>query len=214
MTEYKTASYNVRRVVKEAKRRYGQKLESQFQQSGSRSLWQGLRTMTDCRTPSSGSMNADASLADELNIFYARFEAAAHSANGDSSANSAIGSTHEEHAGKDNAFIISEHDVRKAFRRVNTRRAAGPDGITGRVLKACTNQLAPVFTEVFNLSLEQSTIPTCFKRSTIVPVPKNPQPTCLNNYRPVALTSVVMKCFERLIRDFITSSLPDTLDPL
>lgn len=31
---------------------------------------------------------------------------------------------------------------------------------------------------------------------------------------PVALTSVIMKCFERLVKDHITSILPDTLDPL
>ncbi|KAK3573820.1 hypothetical protein QTP86_032910, partial [Hemibagrus guttatus] len=141
-------------------------------------------------------------------------EAAAHSTNGISSANSATGSTLLENAGEENSFIISEHDVRKAFRRVKTRKAAGPDGITGRVLKACAVQLAPVFTEIFNLSLEQSMIPTCFKQSTIVPVPKKHQPACLNDYCPVDLTSAVMKCFERLIRDFITSSLPDTLDPL
>ncbi|KAI5620514.1 gastrula zinc finger protein XlCGF28.1-like [Silurus asotus] len=90
----------------------------------------------------------------------------------------------------------------------------GPDGITGRVLKACADQLAAVFTEIFNLSLEQAVVPSCFKQSTIVPVPKKPQPACLNDYRPVALTSVVMKCFERMVRDFITASLPDTLDPL
>ncbi|KAK1799526.1 hypothetical protein P4O66_000408 [Electrophorus voltai] len=37
---------------------------------------------------------------------------------------------------------------------------------------------------------------------------------CLNDYRPVALTSVVTKCFEKLVRDFITSSLPASMDPL
>ena len=30
----------------------------------------------------------------------------------------------------------------------------------------------------------------------------------------MALTSVIMKCFERLVKDHITSTLPDTLDPL
>ncbi|KAK1784286.1 hypothetical protein P4O66_003702 [Electrophorus voltai] len=35
--EYKSAAYGVRRAVREAKRRYGKKLETQFQQSGSRS---------------------------------------------------------------------------------------------------------------------------------------------------------------------------------
>ena len=38
--------------------------------------------------------------------------------------------------------------------------------------------------------------------------------TELNDYRPVALTSVIMKYFERLVKDHITSTLPDTLDPL
>ena len=30
----------------------------------------------------------------------------------------------------------------------------------------------------------------------------------------MALTSVIMKCFERLVKDHINSTLPDTLDPL
>ncbi len=32
-------------------------------------------------------------------------------------------------------FILSEHDVKRAFKLVNTRKAGGPDGISGRVLK-------------------------------------------------------------------------------
>ncbi|KAK1800318.1 hypothetical protein P4O66_000209 [Electrophorus voltai] len=91
---------------------------------------------------------------------------------------------------------------------------AGPDSICRTVLKACTDQLASVFTDIFNLSLMDDIVPSCFKRSTIVPVPKKTRPSYLNDYRPVALTSVVMKCFEKLVRDFITSSLPASIDPL
>ncbi|KAK1794793.1 hypothetical protein P4O66_010001 [Electrophorus voltai] len=36
----------------------------------------------------------------------------------------------------------------------------------------------------------------------------------IDDFRPVALTSVVMKCFEKLVRVFITSSLPASMDPL
>jgi hypothetical protein len=50
--------------------------------------------------------------------------------------------------------------------------------------------------------------------ATIVPVPKNAKVTELNNYRPIALTSVIMKCFERPVKDHVTSTLPVTLDPL
>jgi hypothetical protein len=75
------------------------------------------------------------------------------------------------------------------------------------------DQLASVFTDIFNLSLTESVISTCFKQTTIVPVPKEAKPTCLNYYHPVAFTSVAMKCFEKLVMAHINTILPDTLDP-
>ncbi len=84
----------------------------------------------------------------------------------------------------------------------------------GRVLKACTFQLAGVFTDIFNLSLSLSVVPSCFKKSIIVPIPKKNKITCLNDWRPVALTPIFSKCFEKLVRDYICSVLPASLDPL
>ena len=108
---------------------------------------------------------------------------------------------------------FSVADVSKTFKRVNPHKAASPDNIPSCVLRACADQLAGVFTDIFNLSLSQSAVPTCLKMSTIVPVPKKAKVTALNDYQPVALTHI-MKCFERLVKDHITSTLPDTLDPL
>ncbi len=98
--------------------------------------------------------------------------------------------------------------------KVNVRKAAGPDGITGRVLRSCADQLAGLFTSIFNESFATSVVPTSFKKSVIIPVPKNSKPSCLNDYHPVALTSTVMKVFERLLKKHICSSIPATLDPL
>ena len=85
------------------------------------------------------------------------------------------------------------------FRSQNPRKASGPDNVSPATLRSCADQLAPVFAALFNKSLEQCHVPRCFKTSTIVPVPKKPSITRLNDYRPVALTSVVMKVFERLV---------------
>ena len=109
---------------------------------------------------------------------------------------------------------FSVADVSKTFKCVNPRKADGPDNIPSRVLRACADQLAGVFTDIFNQCLSQSPVPTCFKMATIVPVPKKAKKTELNDYSPVALTSVIMKCFERLVKDHITSTLLATLDPL
>ncbi len=110
--------------------------------------------------------------------------------------------------------FTSKNEVRRELRRVNVRKAAGPDGITGRVLKSCADQLAGLFTSIFNESLATSVVPTSFNKSVIIPVPKNSKPSCLNDYPPVALTSTVMKVFERLLKKHICSSIPVTLDPL
>uniref|UniRef100_A0A4W5L0P8 Reverse transcriptase domain-containing protein n=1 Tax=Hucho hucho TaxID=62062 RepID=A0A4W5L0P8_9TELE len=114
----------------------------------------------------------------------------------------------------DCVITLSVADVSKTFKQVNIHKAVGPDGLPGRVLRACADQLTGVFIDIFNMSLIESVIPTCFKQTTIVPVPKNMKATYLNDYRPVALTSVAMKCFERLVMAHINTIIPETLDPL
>lgn len=207
MSPYKAAAYKLRKAVKAAKRRHRDKVEGQLRDRDTRRMWQGLRTMTDYTGRVNTAAVADSSLVEELNTFFARFEAAGANASLEASAGVHTGA-------EDRPLSLSEHDVRRALRRVNSRKAAGPDGIPGRLLKSCADQLAPVFTTIFNLSLVHSVVPICLKKSTIIPVPKKNSPACLNDYRPVALTSVVMKCFERLIKDSICSSLPASLDPL
>ena len=174
-------------------------MESQFNGSDTRSTWQGLQTITDYKGETSHVGDTDILLPDKLNTFFARFK-------------DDTGSPTRP-TPKDSGLLFSVADVRQ-FKHVNTHKAAGPEGIPSRVLRACADQLAGVFTDILNLSLSQSAVPTCFKMATIVPVHKKAKVTELNDYCPVELTSVIMKCFERLVKDHITSTLPDTLDPL
>ncbi len=96
---------------------------------------------------------------------------------------------------------------------MNPKKAAGLDGVPGKVLRACAYQHAPTFTRIFNLSLAQAVIPFCLKSATIIPVPKKSPITSLNDYRPVALTPVIMKCFERLVLQHIKDHLLPDFDP-
>ncbi|KAK3544058.1 hypothetical protein QTP86_000868 [Hemibagrus guttatus] len=107
-------------------------------------------------------------------------------------------------------LTIKEEGVNRLFKRLNTRKATGLDSVSPSLLKHCANQLSPVFTDIFNTSLETCHVSACFKTSAIVPVPKKTKITGLNDYRPVALTSVDMKSFERLVLSY----LKDITDPL
>ncbi len=209
MSEYKASCYALRRAVRAAKLRYRERIESHFQLNDSRRMWQGLKTICSSGNNPSAEVRADPLLAEELNTFYGRFDRNS----GATLPISAPGSSRQS-SDDDHVITVSEDEVRRELRRVNIRKAAGPDGITGRILRSCVDQLAGLFTSIFNESLATSVIPTSFKKSVIIPVPKNSKPSCLNDYRPVALTSTVMKVFERLLKKHICSSIPATLDPL
>ncbi|KAK6293853.1 hypothetical protein J4Q44_G00361790 [Coregonus suidteri] len=74
MAEYKQCSYSLRKGIKLAKHQYRDKVESQFNSSDTRRMWQGLQTITDYKWKSSHVVNTDVSHPDKLNTFFARFE--------------------------------------------------------------------------------------------------------------------------------------------
>ncbi len=194
-----------------AKRNYSDKLRIQFSSSDSASVWKGMKDFTNYKTPSPSTVE-NQQLADDLNVFCCRFEKTPH--------------TRPEHLSTQPltppatplsptpALKISEDDVRQVFIKNKRRKAPGPDGVSPACLKSCVDQLAPIFTQIFNRSLELCEVPSCFKRFTIIPVPKKPKITGINDYRPVALTSVVMKSFERLVLAYLKASTGPLLDPL
>ncbi|KAF7711715.1 gastrula zinc finger protein XlCGF28.1-like [Silurus meridionalis] len=114
----------------------------------------------------------------------------------------------------DQVLCLTTAKVRKTLCIVNPQKSAGPDNIPGRVLRECAQQLADVFTDIFNISLSSAIVLTCLKMMTIVPVAKKSTVSCLNDYCPIALTPIVMKCFERLVMRHVKTQLPPSLDPM
>ncbi len=197
---YKQAKYTLEKEIRVAKRNYSGKLRNKLSSSDSASVWKGMKDITSYKTPSPSTV-ANQQLADDLSEFYCRFEKTPFSPPA-----TPLSPTP--------ALQIREDDVCQVFKKNKIRKAPGPDGVSPACLKSCADQLAPIFTQIFNRSLELCEVPSCFKHSTIIPVPKKPKITGLNDYRPVALTSVAMKSFERLVLAYLKASTGPLLDPL
>ncbi len=122
-------------------------------------------------------------LPDALNRFYARFKYlnTSHST-----------STRLTPSPGEEPLSVTPAEVRRTLQRINPRKAAGPDNIPGRVLRDCVHQLSGVLSDIYNTSLTQAAIPTCLKTATIIPITKTSTVTSLSDYRPVALTQIVM----------------------
>ncbi|KAL0148770.1 hypothetical protein M9458_055948 [Cirrhinus mrigala] len=191
---YKQAKYTLNREIRVAKLNYSGKLKKQLSRNDSKSVWNGLKAITSYKSPSP-SPEANQQLADDLNEFYC---------------STAI-NTLPLHPPL--LFLnLPLRSVKEA--EESQRKVKGPDGVSPACLKACAIQLSSIFTLIFNRSLELCIVPSCFKCSTIIPVPKKPKTTGLDDYRPVALTSVVMKSFERLVLAYLKDITGPLLDPL
>ena len=66
--------------------------------------------------------------------------------------------------------------------------------------KECRNELCIPLQIFFAKSLTEGIIPSCLKTAAIVPVYKGGGPSSPSNYRPISLTPILMKIFERVVR--------------
>ena len=97
---------------------------------------------------------------------------------------------------------------------MSARKACGPDGVKPCILKKCAAQLSPIFTTIMNLTLSCHVLPSSWKCSEIIPIPKKDKITELNDLRPVALTSSVVKCMEKLVLNRLRPTFHSFRDPL
>ena len=102
--------------------------------------------------------------------------------------------------------------IKNILSKLNVNKAIGPDGIHGRVLKNCSNALSYPLSILFKLSFYTSTIPLEWKFVHIVPIHKKGSKADVENYRPISLTSLIMKTLEKIIRDELMFRCKESVD--
>ena len=91
-------------------------------------------------------------------------------------------------------------DIEEAIKELSPNSAAGPDNFPAKLLKECSGSLSvPIFL-IWRKSLDQGSIPPSCKKANIIPIYKKESKSLAKNYRPVALTSLLVKVFEKIIR--------------
>ena len=76
----------------------------------------------------------------------------------------------------------------------------GPDGLPAILFKEYRDELSIPLQILFAKSFSENTIAQCLKSAAIVPVYKGGGASIPSNYRPISLTSIMMKILERVIR--------------
>ena len=104
---------------------------------------------------------------------------------------------------------VSENVIIDVIKELSPNSAAGPDGIPASLLINCAPEIAPLLKCIFTSSFSKECILPSFKRAAIVPIFKSGDKCLPGNYRPISLTSVICKVYERIIRKQVFSFLCD-----
>ena len=107
----------------------------------------------------------------------------------------------------DEQLVFTQDDIIKAIDDIKPNAAPGPDGIPACMLKNCKEKLAKPIFLIWSRSITSGEIPSCYKVSYIAPLHKKGSHALPANYRPVSLTSHIIKIFERVLRKRLVSYL-------
>uniref|UniRef100_A0AAV2LNG0 Reverse transcriptase n=1 Tax=Knipowitschia caucasica TaxID=637954 RepID=A0AAV2LNG0_KNICA len=135
---YSAAQADLEKEIKRAKKDH-KRTESHMSSNNHREMWRSIQNITNYRGCSATATGQSATLAEELNCFFARFDTAL-SAPGLTSPSMGRCATPALlpplHRSDTPPLTVQEHEVRRVLLAVNPRKATGPDGVPGKVLKA------------------------------------------------------------------------------
>ena len=106
-------------------------------------------------------------------------------------------------------FIFSPQDILQAIDELKLSSAPGPDAVPTSLLKYCKTSLSTPLYKIWQHSLNTGEIAQSLKDAHITPIHKGGSRAYPQNYRPISLTSHLIKVFERVIRKKLVSFLED-----
>ena len=100
---------------------------------------------------------------------------------------------------------ITLKDMENALFHLNPNKSPGPDNLHPKLLKNCYKSLSLPFKILFDNTLLNGCIPSQWKNAEVRPIFKKGDKSNPENYRPVSLTSVICKLFEKFIKEALNN---------
>lgn len=109
---------------------------------------------------------------------------------------------------------ITHVEVANYLQNLDVTKAGGPDAISPRLLKLCSNEIAKSLSDLFNKSLQLGLVPLDWKKADVIPLHKDDDKEPADNHRPISLLPVVGKVMERCVFDHFYSFVLNFLSDL
>jgi hypothetical protein len=104
-------------------------------------------------------------------------------------------------------IIFTTEDIIRAIDSIDAYAGTSDEDIPARVIKECKQHLCIPIKLIWSRSLHSETVPSILKTQFITPVFKKGNRSDPGNYRPISLTSHIIKIFERILRQRLVTFL-------
>ena len=90
-------------------------------------------------------------------------------------------------------------DVKRLLLDLDPYGGTNPLGMFPLLLKRIADVQAPRLSVVYRRLLRLGSFPACWRQANVTPILKGPLSSSVANYRPISITPVLSKVFERLV---------------
>ena len=97
------------------------------------------------------------------------------------------------------SFAFRSSEVIRLLLGLDSYGGSDPMGMFPFFIIRTADVLAPCLSVVFRRLVRLGSFPACWRQANVTPIPNCPLTSSVANYRPISITSVLFKVFERLL---------------
>ena len=115
----------------------------------------------------------------------------------------------------DDDFWFDASDVKTELMNLDISKSMGPDEVHPKLLQALASnqEFVNSLAELFNTCYKERKMPAIWKSANVTPIHKKGSVTDAKNYRPISLTSILCKIYEKFLRSHILGQVVDKITP-
>ena len=172
------------------------------------SFWKHVRKSNSIHTPLSSNVNGVTGSSKITEMWSDHYKALLNSVKNETDKFSVQTYVNNSNLGCDD-HTVQPCNVLEAIRSLKRGKSSGCDNLAAEHFKYCDESVNVLLSLLFSCCIVHGHVPGNFMKTTIIPLVKNKAGDCsdVNNYRPIAIVTIMSKIFELVLFEYLEKYL-------
>ena len=201
--------YAFRRYQKEEKQLRRERMAEQILRSNDRQFWSEMKKMHSSNVVHAPVVDNASNHGDVAQLFASKYQDLYSSVPSDNDSMRSINVEVNERLGETIAsdFTVSQQEVMEALKRLKPNKHDGSESLWSNHLKWAPDVMMRHLASLYSWMLSHAHSPVSMNVATLIPIPKDGDICCSDNYRGIALSSSIAKLMEIILMSKSNASI-------